>query len=135
MDEKKQYVTCPSCHKKTLVKGVSIMDDFKKVGEKYVCAFCGSDIEDQTQTKRIKKVKHHKKSPAENFAKLLGGDEREKVNSLKAESGEKDFCKDCVHYIKHPFLSRCDYYDKDVNPMDDCENFEPKNSENDKDRD
>ena len=43
-----------------------------------------------------------------------------------AADEEKRFCKDCKHFLKHPFVDRCEIDNKPVDPMDDCEKFEKR---------
>ena len=39
------------------------------------------------------------------------------------EAPKGHFCRDCRHYVKHPFLSRCGRHDCEVEPMQDCPDF------------
>ena len=50
-----------------------------------------------------------------------------------ADDGVRRFCRDCRHYISHPFLSRCDRHDRAADPMGDCPDFTPKETDKGKD--
>ena len=47
----------------------------------------------------------------------------EQTAALTAAADEKRFCKDCVHFMPHPFVDRCDLDNHPVDPMDDCSEF------------
>ncbi len=118
---------CPHCGKNTFLKKETVMDGWTKKGEVLKCVSCGAMIAE------IKEAKPEQKTPldtdaAKKFKDLLGAD-FEKKPEIKVSSGEKKFCRDCAHLIAHPFLTRCMKFAKDVNPMDDCPSFTPKQKE------
>ena len=45
---------------------------------------------------------------------------------IESSEDEKHFCRDCIQFVAHPFLSRCELHRKNVNPMDDCLQFKKK---------
>lgn len=113
-------VKCPFCDKDSFaVKGMQ-MDGWTVKGEILKCSSCGkklADILKHTEADKQLKSDIH----LDNLASFLG---TEKVIHTKMESdGEKVFCKDCKHYIKHPFLNRCALHTKEVDPMNDCADF------------
>ena len=42
------------------------------------------------------------------------------------DDGSVRFCRDCKHYLRHPFVSRCLLTGRDVEPMGDCPSFTPR---------
>ena len=116
---------CPHCGKNTFLKKEAVMDGWTKKGEVLKCVSCGAVIEE------FREEKQEKKNPlsgdaAQRFKNLLGEQEFDKKPELHASAGEKKFCRDCMHLIVHPFLSRCMKFAKEVNPMDDCPFFVPR---------
>ena len=45
---------------------------------------------------------------------------------IESKEGERNFCRDCMHFISHPFLTRCGLHKKNVEPMEDCDKFAAK---------
>lgn len=116
-------IKCPFCNEDSFaVKGTE-MDGWILKGEILKCSFCGKKLADivkttETDNLTIPNIKLDK------LASFLG---TEKVIHKTIESdGDKAFCKDCKHYIKHPFLNRCGFHTKEVDPMNDCSDFARK---------
>lgn len=111
---------CPDCGQESIVKIRKKMDGFRCLGEELICMLCGAvqpgDVPEKSGDPE--------KDTAGSFAALLGvePDRRQHL----ADDSRRGFCRDCKHYISHPFLSRCDLHDKGVNPMDDCPDFAGK---------
>jgi hypothetical protein len=59
------------------------------------------------------------------LSSLFGGEKQDEKPKIHAD-GEKKFCRDCMHLVSHPFLTRCSLHAKEVNPMDDCPDFKSK---------
>jgi DNA-directed RNA polymerase subunit RPC12/RpoP len=120
-----QRIVCPLCGQRTAVKMHHRIENFKVVESYAVCALCQKRL-----PKPPSPPEQEKKSSA--LASLLGmtAEEEQKMREKREEDkkilGEtaRRFCKDCRHYIKHPFLSRCGLNNHSVEPMDDCERFE-----------
>lgn len=55
----------------------------------------------------------------------LMGEAPASLPSLVNEN-ESRFCKDCRHFLRHPFLSRCLLHSRATEPMDDCADFTPQ---------
>ena len=120
-----QRIVCPLCGKHSAVKIRHRIEDFKLVESYAVCALCQKRLPPPTPAEQTKKPSA--------LASLLGMTEEEEQKMRQKREAEKKilgetarrFCKDCRHYIKHPFLSRCGLNNHSVEPMDDCERFEP----------
>ncbi len=122
--EKGQQITCPECGADTIVKVQSEMDGWTKVGEYFACAICGVKLAD---CKAVPKADRHAKR-AEKSARLSGflGTQKDEIKEIVEDDGERRFCRDCTHLMEHPFKVHCMLHNKDVNPMDDCPDFERK---------
>lgn len=113
-------IKCSFCGKDSFaIKGTE-MDGWILKGEILKCSSCGKKLAD------IPKATEVDKQPStdgklDKLASFLG---TEKVVHKTIDSdGDKVFCKDCKHYIKHPFLNRCGLHAKEVDPMNDCSDF------------
>ena len=113
-------IKCSFCGKDSFaVKGIE-MDGWTLKGEILKCSSCGKKLADIPKNTEIEK--HIK--PDMNLDRLASFLGTEKViNSVLDADENKAFCKDCKHYIKHPFLNRCALHTKEVDPMDDCTDF------------
>ena len=121
-----QRIVCPLCGKRSAVKIHHRIENFKVVESLAVCALCQKPLPKPTQPEE------QEKKPSA-LAELLGMTAEDEQKMREKREAEKNilgdtsrrFCKDCRHYIKHPFLSRCGLNNHGVEPMDDCERFEP----------
>lgn len=113
-------IKCPFCNKDSFAVKETKMDGWTLKGEILKCSSCGNKLADIPKiSKDDKQIKPDLK--LDKLASFLG---TEKVIHKTIESdGNKAFCKDCKHYIKHPFLNRCGLHTREVNPMDDCPDF------------
>lgn len=114
---------CPQCGKSSFLKKVSVMDGWKKVGDILACASCSAKAADLNST--VPEPEREKTKSVSKLASFFNAEE-EKKPKIKAEENEKRFCKNCMHFIVHPFLNRCSRHEKDINPMDDCPDYSPK---------
>lgn len=118
---------CPHCGKSSFLKKISVMDGWKKLGEALSCASCSAKIADIKPPSPAVSLGQGESPSLKKLADFLG---TEKLEKPKIDSdGEKHFCRDCAHLIAHPFLTRCGLHQKNVNPMDDCPQFAPKEKE------
>ncbi|MBQ4107385.1 MAG: hypothetical protein IJC73_07395 [Lentisphaeria bacterium] len=108
---------CPHCGEESLVKKQALMDGFRKTGEILICALCQARVGEPAAPGADGGVEDR----CRNLAALLGGDEREKT-VLTADAGTR-FCRDCRHFIAHPFLARCGLNGEPADPMADCPEF------------
>jgi hypothetical protein len=111
---------CPNCGQSTIAKEKVVMDGWTAKEKILICTLCGekvgeieTDADSRTETGN---------SALSGLSALLGEEPQEKIK-LTAEGSERQFCRDCVHYVAHPFLSRCELHKKNVNPMDDCPDY------------
>jgi DNA-directed RNA polymerase subunit RPC12/RpoP len=117
-------IVCPHCGKDSFASKKTEMDGWTKKGDILVCASCGAKLADLSESGAS--VAQNSDSPAlSSLAEALGVDEMRKP-TLKVTDDEKRFCRDCAHFISHPFLNRCSLFGKEVAPMDDCGEFKAK---------
>ena len=118
-------IICKHCGANSFLVKKTIMDGWTKTGEVLICSSCSKVIQDISENNKQlenEKTKREKKASLEKLSGFLGTEQIKKP-IIKSEDHEKHFCRDCKHYISHPFLDRCSLHKKEVNPMDDCESF------------
>ena len=127
MDAK--HIDCPSCGESTVPVKRSERLDWSTVDVYWGCALCGArlPIEDDSE---IENGNAPGKSP-ESIDKLAGflGNNKEEIEhhsarTLLDDGSELQFCRDCKHFLKHPFVCRCLFHDRDTEPMKHCSDFE-----------
>ncbi len=116
---------CPHCGKDSFLVKKNIMDGWKVAGAGLFCSSCSAKISD-LNTDSGTEQDSKKVSSKSKLAALLGEDGDAPAPKLEVADGEKSFCRDCAHFISHPFLSRCTIHSKNVEPMDDCSSFSDK---------
>lgn len=115
---------CPHCGKSSFLKKESLMDGWKKVGEVLKCASCGAAVETLPAEKKAD-APLEKTSKTDALSALFGGIAVEKKEN-PLENTERRFCRDCRHRVMNAFRIYCTHHEKDVNPMDDCPDFEKR---------
>ena len=113
---------CEACSQESIVKKRTKMDGWKNVGEEYVCALCGTALGDVEAEVDAENVAARGKERLASLADMLGEPVAPAGPVLEAEEGR--FCRDCKHFLRHPFVSRCLLFDRGTEPMKDCEEFE-----------
>ena len=115
-------IICPACKEASMAKLKNKMDGFTVVGKVLTCMLCGAELE---AYKAAETATTGSEKKLEQLGMLLGAAPSATVR-LAAADDEKRFCKDCKHFLRHPFVDRCDIDNKPVDPMDDCGNFEKR---------
>jgi hypothetical protein len=111
-------VRCPFCHEESFAKKKKIVEGWKVVGEIEVCALCGSELKTAPSAGSGDEKSDRSKS---RLAALLGGEVTEKVTL--SGSAERNFCRNCRHFLIHPFKTVCALNDQEVDPMGCCDRF------------
>ncbi len=112
-----EVIQCPRCHEKSIAKRRNRMDGFRKTGEVLACMLCGAELQELAPAEKTEAAPATAKADA--LATLLNTAAESRVH-LRLDEAERRFCRDCAHYLKHPFLSRCTLREEEVNPMGDC---------------
>lgn len=122
-------IICPHCGEDSFASQKTVMDGWTQIGEIFVCAACGAKLADIDDKSAEDNAVPAKSPGLSALAGALGVEEAEKP-TIELSEDEKRFCRDCAHFVSHPFLDRCSLLEKEVSPMDDCAEFKPKqNSE------
>lgn len=100
------------------------MDGWTKVGEILACSACTAKIAEVAEKAVLTAI--GSKPDTSKLAALLGNEPEEVKPRLIVGQDERRFCRDCLHLIKHPFLTRCNLHQKEVNPMADCPDYQPR---------
>ncbi len=112
---------CPFCHEESFAKKKNLTDGWKITGTVEVCVLCGAELKkDAPDDPAVSKTQ----ASCDRLAALLGGNLTEKVEL----SGVADnrFCRNCQHFIVHPFKSVCALTDEEADPMGECTGFKLK---------
>jgi len=120
-------LVCPKCGQNSFLVKKTKMNGWEKAGEYLACSACLCQIEEikeaplvdtagnTSHAKDIDKLKSFLDTDDDNvgYKSILDSD----------KNAQKSFCRDCKHFVSHPFMDRCGLHKKDVNPMDDCKDF------------
>jgi len=112
-------ITCPACGETSVAKRKPRLDGFTPVGEELVCMLCGASLgapeadeaADASATEKL-----------HNLGLLLGAAPVAPVR-LAAATAETHFCKDCIHFVVHPYGARCALDRHSVEAMADCPHY------------
>lgn len=121
---------CPHCNQESILQTKALMDDWEKIGDALICGFCGKQIQILSENTDVEKESSESAptdAARDRLSDLLGDDgttcSKPSIEALKTDAGEAHFCRDCEHYVIHPFGNRCQLHNRKTEPMDDCENF------------
>jgi protein-arginine kinase activator protein McsA len=117
-----EKIRCPHCGHDSVAKVQRVMDGWTVVEERIVCALCQEPL--PTDAPPTEDTTDASMSRLNALEDLLG-QTSESMKSIDAED-DAHFCKDCIHFLRHPFLSRCLFHDRPTEPMDDCADFAPR---------
>ena len=102
-DMQKRFL-CEGCGQESAIRTEKIFGPaLNIVGERYVCGFCGCEVQPQNV-----------KKPHYSAPKVLDGGIDERL------------CRNCENYFINPFTQRCALHRKEVMPLDTCEDFNKK---------
>ncbi|WP_303056259.1 hypothetical protein [Victivallis vadensis] len=118
-----ETITCPHCGEKSVVKSKAKMEGWTKVGTVLVCALCGAEL----GTPDEKSAEDAGRKKLGSLAALLGeGAEAAPKADLTPDENYGRFCRNCVHFIEHPFRVLCGLDGHEIDPMGECGKFERK---------
>ena len=120
-----QEFVCPQCGMQAVVREEDIIEGlFDVVGKRYVCSSCGWQIPLEQIEARHGHTAASRQDPDNSALADLFGDEPPSADVVMlSDEDTTRFCKNCRHYLKSPFLSRCLLSQRDVEPMGICEHF------------
>ena len=111
---------CPFCGEDSFAKKKNIMDGWTLVKTVSVCALCGRELPEKEPAGAENKTDARRAG----LAALLGEDLPEKVTL--AGVSDRDFCRNCRHFIEHPFRTLCGRNGSAADPMGSCPEFEER---------
>lgn len=97
-----EKIICPVCREASMAKLRTRHEGFAPVGEELVCMLCGAVLGAPEESGR----NAAEEKRLRDLSLLLGAAPAAPAR-LAAASTEQRFCKDCVHFLAHPFVSRC----------------------------
>ena len=121
-----EQFTCPACGRTAFAKLEKILDGWDVKGEHLVCSFCGADAPDAPKSGDAAPVSAGRKA----LDALFGNEEtaaqkRPSILDMDTPS-EHRFCRDCAHSLVNAFAVICTRKHCEVQPMDDCPDFEKR---------
>ena len=122
------HIRCPHCGDNTFVKEEVVMDGWTVQGKQLVCALCGRNLADAAAPDAAPENDAADPGRLAALSGLLGEKPVEKPR-LDTTGDLRHFCKDCLHFIVHPFMTRCGKFNRDVDPMGDCPSYQPRPKE------
>lgn len=131
-DHAGQAFHCDGCGQNSLLKAKPRLDGWTQVGTDLVCALCGAVVSCPGQDDEPVPSESAELAAAARFGDalaFLGTDETEARPDAAEFLDQTDaprFCKDCTHFIRHPFVTRCGLHDRDTHPTSDCPDFAPR---------
>jgi len=120
-----QHFKCPHCKSDSILKTKRELSGFTVIREYLACAFCGAEIKCEASPESFSEPVSAKPSALDS---LFGGKAAESSthhNLFGDEAVSKRFCKNCAHHAFNAFTCRCEKHEKEVEPLDDCSDFEP----------
>ena len=126
MKSGEQFI-CPACGRTAFAKAEKILDGWEVKGEHLVCSFCGADAgaPDVPKSGDAASISAGRKA----LDALFGNDtaEEKKPSILDMDNpSEHRFCRDCAHALVNVFAVICTRKHCEVQPMDDCPDFEKR---------
>ena len=117
---------CPACGNAAFAKLEKILDGWDVKGEHLVCSFCGADAgaPDAPQATGSSGVSAGRKALDALFGNTEADDSPKPSILDSEEPGERRFCRDCAHALVNVFAVICTRKHCEVQPMDDCPDFE-----------
>ena len=119
-----EKIICPFCKESSIAKVKTKLDGFTPVGEVLYCMLCNAEL-GALESEENQSLLTPDDQKIQDLGALLGAAPPARAR-LAAADDEKRFCKDCVHFLKHPFVDRCDLDNHPVEAMDDCVKFQKR---------
>lgn len=118
-------VFCEKCRNETIAQKYRAGNDFFSAVYRLRCALCGADL-GEIEAPGEKKTPSSEASAR--LSALLGGETVSKVE-IERGDGYRRGCRNCRHFIHHPFKAICDRTGKEADPMHECGFFEFREKE------
>ena len=119
-----EQLQCPACGKDSVVQVRTKLEGWRNLGDWFVCGLCGHYLAALSEDARTDEAAQARETQA---ASRLAAFLNEEVTSSAPvgllPDAEAAFCRDCLHFFQHPFVSRCLLHDRVTEPMHDCREF------------
>ena len=118
-----EHIICPFCKDETIVKSKLDTEDWFNKKEILICSICGATL--GVHEKDDDLITENSSLQLNKLASLLGED----VDTSSSISLKEDvycFCRNCEHFVAHPFKCLCSLTMNEVDPQDNCEKFSQK---------
>ena len=122
-----EQFTCPACGRTAFAKLEKILDGWDVKGEHLVCSFCGADAgaPDAPESVDAASVSAGRKALDALFGNEEAAEKKPSILDMDTPS-EHRFCRDCAHSIVNAFAVICTRKHCEVQPMDDCPDYEKR---------
>ena len=114
----------PFCGEESFAKKKLIRSGWQITGEVSVCALCGRELPDGN--KKSAETADPADERKRKLSALLGGEDT--VNIRLAGDADRKFCRNCRHFVVHPFRNFCALTDAEADPLGECDSFTAKGS-------
>lgn len=115
-----EMLRCPHCAEQTVAREKNILSGWKVTGTVLVCPLCGGELGVPEKSGNAPS----RSSGSEKLAALLGDVDTGPELRLEKTEEYGRFCRNCRHFIVHPFQSRCGRTGLGADPMGECGQFE-----------
>ena len=116
-----EHIICPFCKDETIVKSKLDTEDWFNKKEILICAICGATLGVPEKEDNLKE----ETSSLNKLASLLG-EETNTSNLINLKEDVYCFCRNCEHFVAHPYKCLCSLTMNEVDPQDNCEKFSQK---------
>jgi hypothetical protein len=110
-------INCSACGQVALVRAEPLYEDFKKVGESFVCTACGKRFATAEETPFV---------GAQKKPSVFTEADKPDVVSIFSEDERQHCCAYCKNMVLNPFGQRCGVTNRFVEATDLCEHFVKK---------
>lgn len=111
---------CPFCGEDSFAKKKNIMGGWTLIKTVSVCALCGQELPE----KELAEAEGKADARRAGLEALLGETLPDKVTLVL--TSDREYCRNCRHFIEHPFCMRCGKNGCAVDPMGSCSGFEER---------
>lgn len=116
-----QPMKCAACGRDSIVQTKTRLDGWENLGQWFVCGLCGHYLAAiEAVTASSSQAEDTESGAASRLAAFLGTDDVKVDRSAVMRDADRAFCRDCMHFLRHPFVSRCLLHDRVTEPMNDC---------------
>jgi transcription elongation factor Elf1 len=110
-------INCSACGEHALVRVEAIYEDFKRVGESFVCTACG---------KRYASAEETPFAAAQVKPSVFTEADKPDIISIFGDHERQRCCAYCKHIVLNPFGQRCGVTNRFTDATDLCEHFDKK---------